>query len=49
MAPLDKVLIENVNAVSAQEIDEEDWCQLFIECLLQRKLPNDPRHKAKIQ
>ena len=33
VAPLNEDFEEDVNAVSAQEIDEEDWRQLLIDYL----------------
>jgi len=49
VAPLAEDSEEEVNAVSAQEVDEEDWRQPLIDYLQHRKLPNDPRHKMEIQ
>ena len=33
VAPLDEEFEENVNVVSAQEVDEEDWHQSLIDYL----------------
>ena len=32
-APLVEEFDEKVNAISAQEVEEEDWCQPLIDCL----------------
>jgi len=40
---------EDVNAVNAQEVDEEDWRHPFIDYLQHGKLPNYLKHKTKIQ
>ena len=49
VAPLVEEFEEEVNVVSAQEVEEEDWRQPLIDYLPHEKLPNDPKHKAKIQ
>jgi len=49
VAPIDEELEKDVNAVSAQEVDGEDWCQPLIDYLHHGKLPNDPRHRTEIQ
>ena len=49
VAPLAEEFEEEINAVSAQELDEEDWRQPLIVYLQHERLPNDPRHKTEIQ
>ena len=49
VAPLAEDSEEEVNAVSLQEVDEEDCRQLLIDYLQHGKLPNDPRHKTEFQ
>jgi len=47
--PDDEDSKEDVNAICAHKIDEEDWSQLIIEYLEHGKLSSDPRHKTKIR
>ena len=49
VAPIDEEFEEDVNAVSAQEVDGEDWRQPLIDYLHHGKLPSDPRHRIEIQ
>jgi len=49
VAPIDEEFEEDVNAVSAQEVDGEDWRQPLIDYLHHGKLPSDPRHRTEIQ
>jgi len=49
VTPLVEEFDEEVNAVSAQEVKEEDWCQPLIDYLQHGKLPNDLKHKTEIQ
>ena len=49
VAPLDEELEEEVNAVSAQEVEEEDWRQPLIDYLQHGRLPNGLRNKIEIQ
>ena len=49
VAPLVEEFEEEVNMVSAQEVEEEDWRQPLIDYLQHRKLPNDLKHKTEVQ
>ena len=48
VTPIDEEFEEDVNAVSAQVVDGEDWCQPLIDYLQQGNLLSDPKHKTKI-
>ena len=48
VAPLAEESGEEVNAISAQEVDEEDWRQPLIDYLQHGRLPSDLRHKTEI-
>jgi len=48
VAPLIEELDEEIDAVSAQEVEEEDCRQPLIDYLQHRKLPNDLKHKIEI-
>ena len=49
VAPIDEEFEEDVNAISAQEVDGEDWCQPLVDYLQHRKLPSDLKRETKIQ
>jgi len=49
VTPSDDEFVQEVNAVSIYKVEKEDWRHLLIDYLKQEKLPNDVRHKTKIQ
>jgi len=49
VTPSEEEFAQEINAFSVYEVHKEDWRQLLIDYLGHRKLPNDVRHKTKIQ
>jgi len=49
IAPIDEEFGEDVNVVSAQGVDGEDWRQPLVHYLQHGKLPSDPKHRIEIQ
>jgi len=41
--------MQEINVAYVYEVEKEDWHQPLIDYLNHRKLPNDVRHKMKIQ
>jgi len=49
LTPSEEESAQEINAVSVYGVKKEDWRQSLIDYLSHEKLPNDVRHKTKIQ
>jgi len=49
VTPLEVEATQEINAISVYEVQKEDWHQPLIDYLRHGRLPNDVRHKKKIQ